>query len=297
MRSKSYLNQLCSAKVNLILRIGAKRRDGYHEIESLMVKTRWGDRLSLKIQSAPKTKIHLRCSDLEIAPEKNLVYRAAHKFSKVFGVRCQMDILLQKVTPTGAGLGGGSSDAAKVLELLYRWRFGDRMVRKGARWQRLLSVAAKLGADVPFFLGASAAWCTGFGEILDPVQISKLYLVLVLPNVTVPTPWAYQELDRARSGRERAQYLKGKPAWLACANCRIPELENHFQSIVVAKKRKLSGILKNIAASGADAGIMSGSGSSFFGVYHSRSASLRGARYLRSRGFRVVSTESETASE
>jgi 4-diphosphocytidyl-2-C-methyl-D-erythritol kinase len=288
MRFKSYLNRLCPAKVNLILRVGRRRLDGYHEIETLMVKTGWGDRLDLRVRTAQATKISLKTPGLRLAPEKNLVYRAAEKFSRAFGAKFEAQIVLEKLTPTGAGLGGGSSDAAKTLELLYDWQFGR--LRQGAQWRKLCRLAAKLGADVPFFLGGSAAWCTGFGEKIEAANVPKLWIVLVFPDDEVSTPWAYGEIDRAR-GKTRQQFLRGRPAWLE-EKYSIPLLENDFEVPVVKAKARLRGVRELIAQSGACAARMSGSGSTFFGLYSSAQDAKAGAKFLRGRGCRVMITQS-----
>jgi 4-diphosphocytidyl-2-C-methyl-D-erythritol kinase len=283
----SYPNELCPAKVNLILRVGARRSDGFHEIETLMVKTTWGDRLSLKVRRAEKTLIDLQTPGFPLSAEKNLVYRAAKAFSEAFRLNFEARFVLKKVVPTGAGLGGGSSDAAKALELLARWAWGNRHQRS----TRLMKLAGELGADIPFFLGGGASWCTGFGERLTEARIPKLWLVLVLPKEEVETAWAYRILDEDRRGK-KLKYLNGKPGWLG-GQYSVPELENDFETVVLKFKPRLRSVRSAIAESGAIASVMSGSGSSFFGLYTSERDSKRAAHFLRNRGFRAIPTASE----
>ncbi|MDB5036586.1 MAG: ispE [Bacteriovoracaceae bacterium] len=285
----SYPNILCPAKVNLILRVGPRRKDGFHEIETLMTLLHWGDVLSLSVRNAKVTSIDLKTPGLHLAQEKNLVYRAVQLFSETF--RCPLDakILLKKVVPTGAGLGGGSSDAAKVLELLFKWKFKDRK-KNLQTWKEVKKIAAGLGADIPFFLEGGAAWCTGFGEKIQKVVHPKFWMVIVLPKVKVPTPWAYRELDRVRGSYQRK--LEGRPSWLNSNSYSIPELENDFEFPVVSAKPALKQIKKLLAESGAAAALMSGSGSSFFGLYSSQASAIKASKYLRKRGLRAIPTAS-----
>lgn len=278
---KTYRNILCPAKLNLVLRIGPRRPDGYHELESLMVPILWGDRLSLSVRPAKAALVKVKCSNASISEKDNLVTRAVHAFAKSFKCPVEVHIRLIKKVPTGAGLGGGSSDAATVLMLLHRWKFKKSMS------SRLVKAAATLGADVPFFLYESAAWCTGFGEKCRILKMLPTPVVIVLPVEKVPTPWAYGELDRVR--RFQKVTLKGVPAWVA-EGVDVPDLENDFESVVVAAKPRLGGIKSKIAASGARAALMSGSGSAFFGIYGSDKEARKAAQFLNRQGIKAVAT-------
>ncbi len=287
LRSQSYTKILCPAKVNLILRVGPKRRDGYHEVETLMVPVSFGDLLSISVKPARTTKIVLNCPGLKVPPQKNLVYRAAQIFSEKFGIQFEAKVHLKKVVPTGAGLGGGSSNAAQVLKWLAKWAFETPTP---SQKRKLHKMAASLGADVPFFLDESAAWCTGLGEKIKAVRLKTLAVVIVLPRTKVPTPWAYRELDNYRERLVMADFLKGFPHWIK-EPFQVPELENHFEEPVTLLKPALKGIKTEIARSGALAALMSGSGSAFFGVYRDKKEAQKAEKYLRRRGLKAVATQ------
>lgn len=289
LKERSYLNSLCPVKVNLILRVGMPRMDGFHPIESLMVQLAWGDRLSLRLRAANALQIRLVCPQIKIPSEENLVVRAARMFSEAFDVKFEAQIHLIKRAPMGAGLGGGSSDAARVLRLLSNWVFG---ARSDLFEERLRKVAARLGADVPFFLGSPASWCTGLGERLRKVRVPRMHFVLVFPKEHVATPWAYKHLDSWRLSRGRSdRILGGMPEWLRSADWTLPELENDFELPVVSARKGLKGIRRALALSGASAALMSGSGSAFFGIYSTRAEAQKGLRSIRKMGLQGVVTE------
>lgn len=154
----STLTTQAHAKLNLSLRVLAKRDDGFHEIDTLMVKLPGlADRLTFE----PASTFSFQC-DAEDVPtdESNLVVRALRAYEAAAEVACQFAVKLEKSIPHGAGLGGGSSDAAATLATLDAWQNG-RLGKK-----RLLELAASLGSDIPFFLMDGAVRCTGRGEVL-----------------------------------------------------------------------------------------------------------------------------------
>ena len=176
------------AKINLSLRVLGRREDGFHEIETLMVPLSLADELDIAWQ-ASGPPIELVCSDpsLPTGPE-NLAYRAADLFRReVAPTMAPVRITLTKRVPHGAGLGGGSSDAAAVLLAL------NTLSESGRTPAQLAVLAAELGSDVPFFVFQSAAICRGRGEIVEPVPFHEwLPLLLLKPPFPVPTPWAYK---------------------------------------------------------------------------------------------------------
>lgn len=172
------------AKVNLVLRVLGKRADGFHAIETLMAPVTLADRISLdRCGSA----ITLECSEPGVPCDaRNLAWRAAELFLRHTGASEGVRIRLEKMIPHGAGLGGGSSDAARVLVAM------NQLFGTGLPVDRLENLAAQLGSDIPFFVRCSTAWCRGRGEIIEPVAgIPSFALLLVKPPFPVPTGWAY----------------------------------------------------------------------------------------------------------
>jgi 4-diphosphocytidyl-2-C-methyl-D-erythritol kinase len=174
------------AKVNLSFEIKGRRADGFHEIETLMAPISLADRLTIE-RAGDDGQIDFSCDDPSLpAGENNLVVRAAKLFRERAGVKAGVTIALEKKIPHGAGLGGGSSDAASTL-LGLNELFDVRLPES-----ELMELAAQLGSDVPFFIARSAAICRGRGELVAPVPLhAKLDLLLLKPDFGVPTPWAY----------------------------------------------------------------------------------------------------------
>lgn len=176
---------LAPAKINLSLKVRHLRADGYHEIETFMAPISLADELNIdRIQTGG---IEFQCDDPALpAGGANLVVRAAELFFGALETLPAVRIHLRKQIPHGAGLGGGSSDAATTLVTLNQM-FGNKISQPN-----LVELAGKLGADVPFFLQASAAVCRGRGEIVSPMPLKqRLSILLLKPEFPVPTGWAY----------------------------------------------------------------------------------------------------------
>jgi 4-diphosphocytidyl-2-C-methyl-D-erythritol kinase len=243
---------LAPAKINLTLAVKGRREDGFHEIESLMVPISVFDRL--EIAHREEEGIVLNCDDPSLPiNEENLVYKAALLFCRTFSLQPNLRISLGKQIPHGAGLGGGSSDAATTL-LGLNAIFATELSR-----EVLAELAAELGSDVPFFIYQSAAVIRGRGERVDPeVFRHTLPLLLVKPPFGVPTPWAY---SRWRDSREIPGVAYGRQefAWGAFVN----DLERP-----VFEKYLFLAHLKSwlLAQPEVEAALMSGSGATVFAV-------------------------------
>lgn len=183
------MEELAHAKVNLSLRVLGRRDDGFHDIETLIAPISLCD--SLKIEAADR--LEFNCHEPSLAGDDNLVVRAARTFFSETNRKPKVSLTLQKSIPSGAGLGGGSSDAAATLRGLNRF-FGA-----GMSSEKMTSLAAELGSDVPFFLNEKSAICRGRGEIVAPeVLSSRLKLLLLKPEFGVPSAWAYSRWQATR---------------------------------------------------------------------------------------------------
>jgi 4-diphosphocytidyl-2-C-methyl-D-erythritol kinase len=241
------------AKINLSLEIKGRREDGFHEIETLMAPLSLADRLTIE-RTDDREGVDFSCDDVSLPNgEENLVVRAAKLFQKSAKIRGGVKISLEKKIPHGAGLGGGSSDAATTL-LGLNELFATRLGKKA-----LMELAAQLGSDVPFFIAQSAAICRGRGEIVSPAKLpSALRLLLVKPDFGVPTPSAYA---RWKDSREfaRADYTPQEFSGVRFTN----ELERP-----VFEKFVLLAYLKTWLRQQPEVGaaLLSGSGSTVFAV-------------------------------
>lgn len=176
------------AKINLSFKILRRRADGFHEIETLMAPISLVDELTIEPNESGE-RIAFTTDDPTLPPgEENLVVRAARSFFEAINQEPRVRIALWKKIPNGAGLGGGSSDAASILHGL------NELHGRPLPPAHLTTLAAALGSDVPFFLAQGAARCRGRGEIVEPVEpLPPLALLLLKPEFGVPTPWAYRQ--------------------------------------------------------------------------------------------------------
>lgn len=175
------------AKINLSFQIKGRRADGFHEIETLMTPISLADRLTIEESGNGESSLDFSCDDPSLpVGDDNLAVRAVKLFREATDTRKGINIVLEKKIPHGAGLGGGSSDAASTLLGL------DELFGTGLQQKDLIDLAAQLGSDVPFFLVRSAAICRGRGEIVKPTSLAAPLSVLLLkPDFGVPTAWAY----------------------------------------------------------------------------------------------------------
>lgn len=303
------------AKINLHLRIRARRPDGYHEIDSVMHRISWRDDLELRWRS--DGEIHLVVEPAGAAPSvpraagpwapggagvypaaavvpagpDNLAWRAARLLQQACGVRAGVDIRLTKRVAAGAGLGGGSADAAAVLRGLRRlWG----VAVDGATLRRL---GEDLGADIPFLLGGRAARVRGKGEQIEPLPPwPGLPLVLVPLPRAVATAWAYAEWDRRQEagmvegpGGAGAGEPRDTPAddGVAEAVARR-DLEtlarlawNDFEPVVAAAIPEVAAVIETLRREGAVVARMSGSGPVVWGIFPPGEAARQAWRRLQ----------------
>jgi 4-diphosphocytidyl-2-C-methyl-D-erythritol kinase len=183
---------LAPAKINLSLKILGRRNDGYHELETLISPISLFD--EIRIDKGPAKGISFRCDDPSVPQnDDNLVVLAAKIFFKTIKIDPSISIELKKKIPHGAGLGGGSSDAASVLLAL------NELFDTKLSLQALAEIAAPIGSDVPFFLFRSAARCKGRGEMVTPLKLHNNFSILLFkPGFAVSTPWAYSHWQDSR---------------------------------------------------------------------------------------------------
>ncbi|MCH1925250.1 4-(cytidine 5'-diphospho)-2-C-methyl-D-erythritol kinase [Shewanella sp. C32] len=173
------------AKLNLFLHVNGRRADGYHELQTLFQFVDFGDWLDVKVTD--NAAIVLRSNvTIDVAPEDNLIVKAAKALQQASGCRQGAEIWLDKKLPMGGGLGGGSSDAATTLVAL------NALWQCGLSEDELAALGLKLGADVPVFIRGQAAFAEGVGEKLQPVEIDEHWYVVIAPDVHVATVDVFQ---------------------------------------------------------------------------------------------------------
>ena len=263
------------AKVNLRLEVLGKRADGYHELRTIFQTVSLHDSLRLRSSRRPGIALSVTGNEkLSQEPlEKNLVYRAVDALRRELKVRAGVEILLEKRIPAGRGLGGGSSDAAAAL--LGYLRFTEKKIASA----QLISMAAGLGADVPFFLFGGRALGVSKGDEIYPLpDIPKVSLLIVSPkDIHVPTPDAYRWLHAP----ELASLTKSAAAhklYGFCALCWSAQEEslwNDFEVAVFQRRPRLAKIKRALLRVGASEALLAGSGSAVFGVFPSPAKARR----------------------
>lgn len=278
------------AKINLVLRVLDRRSDGFHAIWSLMQTVELCDDLRIAIHPESPPAVELRCDDSALPTDQtNLVYRAAALVLERTRRQMRIVIDLQKRIPMGAGLGGGSSDAAATILGL------NQLL--DMKWPRatMEEIGQLLGSDVPFFFNAPTAVATGRGERVVPIELpATRWVVLVNPGFPVDTRWAYRQLSSSRSEVRpiseslRALEQKAVLTW----NEILRVAENDFESPVFAAHAILAEIKVRLISGGAESALLSGSGATVFGLFEDREKAMKAQASLQmSSQFKVYIVE------
>ncbi len=247
-----------NAKLNIGLNIVERRPDGYHNIETIFYPIPLCDTLEV-CKNEGVEDYRLDCGGLVIdaSPEDNLLIKAYRAMQRTYGVR-GVDIRFEKGIPFGAGLGGGSADAAFMLRTL------NEEFNLGASSEELRAIASTIGADCPFFIDNIPTYAEGIGDVFSPVKIdlSGYHLLLVKPNVHVSTPAAYRGVTPQRPGRNLREVIEREPIkewkhWVV----------NDFEKSVFAQFPELGEIKQLLYERGALYAAMSGSGSTLYGLF------------------------------
>jgi 4-diphosphocytidyl-2-C-methyl-D-erythritol kinase len=268
------------AKINWLLSIIGKRDDGYHNIISPMQRISLFD--SLTFEEADEIEL---ISELDVPAVQNLVYRAAVLLKGYASYERGAKIALKKEIPPGAGLGGGSSDAAYTLKGLNRlWGLhlsGAELMRLGSR----------IGSDVPFFLGGPFSLVEGRGEKVTSLKTSsQLDILLVKPDISVSTEWAYSSYKEELTKKivdiklfcqalDRRDFASMRPL-----------VFNDLEDAVAGRYHVIADIKKMIIENGAVLSLMSGSGSAVFGVFDSTEGARNASANMGEHWCRVVRT-------
>ncbi len=260
------------AKVNLILRVLDRRPDGYHNIWSLMQTLAMEDELRIRLRGDSKA-IRLTSNDVSLpTDERNLVVRAASLVLERAGLSVGLDLELAKRIPVGAGLGGGSSDAAATIVGL------NHLLRLGWSTDEMVTLGQMLGSDVPFFFVGPSAIVRGRGQELKAIRlIGERWVVLIQPGFPIETKWAYEHLARRRPQApplsDALLHVSAKESlpWEDV----IPLMENDFEEALASTHGALGDIKRQLLSQGAEAALLSGSGSTLFGVFRTEADAAR----------------------
>jgi 4-diphosphocytidyl-2-C-methyl-D-erythritol kinase len=277
------MQSLASAKINVYLRIVGRRPDGYHLLDSLMVPISLYDEIHIAVAlgeqraTSPGVTLAVSCDDPTVpGGETNLAYKAAALVCQEAGLQARIGIHLRKHIPAGAGLGGGSSNAATVLKSL------NTLLALGWTEARLCQLGARLGADVPFFIPCRPARIGGIGDIVTTVPpLPARSVVLVVPPFSVSTPWAYRRFDELSPVAPASV-----PPW-QFTPAQWPSREwliNDLERAVLPTYPLIAALKEALLRLGAEGVLMSGSGSSVFGIFRHRIAAEQAVTALQAHG-------------
>jgi len=268
------------AKINLYLEVVGRRPDGYHELRTIMVPLSFGDDVFLE---CARSGISIDARDCGCSEDRNLAYRAARLFFERTGRQGGISISITKRIPVGAGLGGGSSNAATVLLGL------NRLFKAGMSTEELAAMAGHLGADCPFFVYRRPMLLGSRGDVpLMEVELQDRSYLIVVPPLNVSTALVFSKLRlplMREGGRIKIENISD--------SCIEPEhwVENDLESVACSIYPELTGIKGELLSSGALKAGMSGSGSAFFGIYASQAHLLTAmSRLTRHEGYGYIPT-------
>ncbi len=250
-----------AAKVNLHLRVYRRREDGFHGILSLFQAVSLAD--SIVIRSLKESDTIEIDGDFDCPAESTTVYKAAAAYRKASGVGTGVSIRVDKRIPAGAGLGGGSSDAAATLLGL------EALLGGGLEPAAIAALGASIGSDVPFFLSSAAAIVSGRGEIVRPISARDDFsIVIAFPGFPVPTAGAYALLDRERP-EDSGEPDPGPESLLESYRGRVRDwpFANSFEPVIAGARPEIGRAKALLLGAGASFAAMSGSGSSVFGAF------------------------------
>lgn len=251
----------CRAKINLSIDVIGKRPNGYHDVELIYREISLSDKITLDLRRDGKIIIDSDMPSLPLS-ENNLSYRAADAFFKHFGRGEGVNIYIEKNIPIGAGLAGGSADAAGVikgLNALFGMPFSQ---------EKLMEIAATIGADVPFCVIGGCAFAEGIGEILTPLPMPPLLKCIVAkPEPTISTRWVYENLDYTKKPdnlnvRAVAKGIADGNMFEICRNA-----GNILEQVTIPVYPIVGWLKEAFSEAGALISMMSGSGSSVFGLF------------------------------
>jgi 4-diphosphocytidyl-2-C-methyl-D-erythritol kinase len=249
LKVKSY------AKINIGLTVVRKRPDGYHDIESIFYPINLHD----DIEISESDSFKFECNVKEIENTENLIIKTIKLIESESEQKFNVKIKLIKKIPLGAGLGGGSSNAAAIITSL------NSLYNLGLSSKEQIKIAEKIGSDVLFFLNSKPALVTSKGEIIKPINLRIDFPILIInPNINISTKWAYENVKP--SGKERILEKIIKNDYLNIYKWRN-EIQNDFEEIVFKNYPQIEDIKNKLYESGAIFSLMTGTGSTVFGIF------------------------------
>lgn len=271
------------AKINLTLDVVGKRENGYHDLEMIMQSINLYDTIYIRKTKMPGVRLKSNYSWLP-TNEKNIAYKAATLFFEETGINGGVAIEITKRIPVAAGLAGGSTDAAATLVGL------NRLYETGFSKERLMEMGLKLGADVPFCIARGTMLAEGIGEELTQLNpMPYTHLVLVKPPVSASTAVVYKNLDINNIKRHPDTQTVIKALEKGNVQEVAQNMANVLEEVTIAMYPEIEDVKVELMKQGAMGAMMSGSGSSVFGLFDSKEAAIKASKHIKSQlGIREV---------
>lgn len=262
------------AKINLGLNVVRKRADGFHDLETIFFPIMLSDRITF----CKSDKLNLKSnSDALNKLSDNLILQAIQLLEKISMKKIQLDIYVEKVIPIGGGLGGGSSNAASTLKAV------NKMLDLRLNFQKLSELALQLGSDVPFFLNPVTSYAESRGEILYPLNIELPYPILIVnPLIKIDTAWAFKRIHPAKPKKNLKDILHG------CSSDfnKLKEyVTNDFEKVVFKEYPELKKLKDELYEQGAEFALMSGTGSTLYGIFTNLQKAIWAEEYFKPKYF------------
>ncbi len=264
-------------KINLGLKILDKREDGYHNLKTVFYPLSMPyDEISIEKIDGPHVEFF--CNIPDIDPQKNTLTKAYAIFQSYYPLDFGLKIHLKKGIPHGAGLGGGSANGAEVLKYLHE------QTNKDLPFSALCEMAAKIGADVPYFLYNTPCLGEGIGEKLTPVQLdlSQYFLLVIMPDIQISTPWAFKKLAEQKKllTSKKEQDNKARSEFLGNAY-----LYNDFEQVVFEEYKLLAKTKEILLQEKAVFASLSGTGSALYAFFAHKSDQEHAVNHLKKQDF------------
>jgi len=264
------------AKINLLLKVLRKRDDGYHDIVSIMQAVSLFDEVVVSVLDDGRSNTRAVASGPDVpGGSGNIAFRAAEAFRERTGGDFSVSIEIEKKIPVGAGLGGGSSNAAAVLRGL------ERLLGAGLAEGDMMEMAAGLGSDVPFFLLGAPALATSRGEVLERIALPSYDYVLVNPGFQVSTAWVYGNLGLTKP--EEDNNVIHSDVAFGDVRTASKNLANDLERVVTGAHSEIAALKRELLDAGALGALMSGSGPTVFGIFAEGETACKACERLRER--------------
>jgi 4-diphosphocytidyl-2-C-methyl-D-erythritol kinase len=244
------------AKINLGLNVINKREDGYHNLETIFLPLLLSDKLTFV--KSDKLNVETN-SDILNKLKNNLVIKAIRLLEKQTNKKILVEIYIDKIIPIGGGLGGGSSNAAITLKTV------KKIFNLGLNSNELSQLALELGSDVPYFLNPVPAYAESRGEILYPLNMELPYPILIVnPGINIDTTWAFKKIKPSKPIKSLRDLLQGNFTDLSYLK---EFIQNDFEEVVFKEFPQLKNIKESLYSQGAQFALMSGTGSTVYGIF------------------------------